>query len=290
MSRRESKQFDSEDSRSYWEGHDAVTRSLDFEADPDGLNAVCHVGAPRWLNAYYAKHQRIVYARLLDCLPRPATDPRALDVGCGAGRWCRLLAERGYAVTGIDLQPTMIESNRSRHPDVEFVCTSIQDYRPAASFDLVSSVTVLQHLPDAEQDRAVERIRGLTRQGAHVIALENVSDRGAHMFANPAEVWIARFAKHGFKLAASQPYDYSPTLRVLDAARGRVGGVDTFSPPRREAVQDGKERPRRRPGLRAFFHALQRAAVVVDDRLEPALSRRRWGLAPLHYGFLFEAG
>jgi hypothetical protein len=172
---------------------------------------------------------------------------------------------------------------------VEFECAAIQDYQPATSFDLVSSVTVLQHLTDADQDRAVERIRSLLIVGAHVIALENVSDRGAHMFGHPAEVWIAKFAKHGFKLTASRPYDYSPALRVLGAARTRLGGVNTFAPPRRDAVQDGWDQPARRPRLRGLFHALQRAAVAMDDRFEPALSRRRW-FAPLHYGFLFEAG
>ena len=39
---------------------------------------------------------------LLACLPRAATG-RALDVACGAGRNALHLAERGYAVTGVDI-------------------------------------------------------------------------------------------------------------------------------------------------------------------------------------------
>ena len=43
---------------------------------------------------------------------RPGT--RVLDVGCGVGRWSRLLAARGADVTGMDLSPTMIAEARRR--------------------------------------------------------------------------------------------------------------------------------------------------------------------------------
>ena len=74
---------------------------------------------------------------------------RALDVGCGEGRFCRVLKAAGVAVTGIDPTPQLLETARQRDPS--------GDYRPgraellefeAASFDLVVSYLTLVDIPD----------------------------------------------------------------------------------------------------------------------------------------------
>ena len=49
------------------------------------------------------------------------TGTRVLDVGCGVGRWSRLLAARGADVTGVDLSPTMIAQARTAGPHAEGV-------------------------------------------------------------------------------------------------------------------------------------------------------------------------
>ncbi len=40
----------------------------------------------------------------------------ALDVGCGEGRFCRMLAAEGLSVTGVDPAATLIEQARALHP------------------------------------------------------------------------------------------------------------------------------------------------------------------------------
>jgi SAM-dependent methyltransferase len=73
----------------------------------------------------------------------------ALDVGCGEGRFCRMLRDRGIAVTGID--PTQALLRRARELD------PAGDYREGraealdfavASFDLVVSYLTLIDIPD----------------------------------------------------------------------------------------------------------------------------------------------
>jgi 2-polyprenyl-3-methyl-5-hydroxy-6-metoxy-1,4-benzoquinol methylase len=73
----------------------------------------------------------------------------ALDVGCGEGRFCRVLRDRGIAVTGID--PTMALLRRARELD------PAGDYREGraealvfadSSFDLVISYLTLIDIPD----------------------------------------------------------------------------------------------------------------------------------------------
>jgi SAM-dependent methyltransferase len=265
-------------------------------ADPDALGNVCHAGAPIWFNQYYARHQRTVFQLLLDQMP-VMPGARALDVGCGAGRWCRLLAERGFRVQGIDLQPALIERNRARYPNIAFDCVPIQDFAPQELFDLVTTVTVIQHVPFEEQGRALAKIASVLKPGGHVLSLENVEDQGAHVFANSIERWTKAFADVGLSLVSIRRYDYSPGIRLTSAAVSaaarlarRLGVI---------AKQDGPEVPQApsadgmdegtgfRKALRGCGWAIRRAAVAFDDRVEPHLIERNANLPTVHCGFLF---
>src|SRR5688572_30921420 len=56
-------------------------------------------------------------------LPRAlALKPRAaLDVGCGEGRFCRMLAKHGVETTGIDPTPSLIAHARQRAPNGRYI-------------------------------------------------------------------------------------------------------------------------------------------------------------------------
>jgi SAM-dependent methyltransferase len=56
-------------------------------------------------------------ADLVERTVRPAAGARVLDVGCGRGRHARILAARGYRVTGIDLSPRAVHTARRRAAD-----------------------------------------------------------------------------------------------------------------------------------------------------------------------------
>jgi SAM-dependent methyltransferase len=82
----------------------------------------------------------------------PRRRERALDFGCGAGRLTQALARRFEHAVGVDVAPGMIEA--ARRLDVsegraEFVLNDHPDLRrfEDASFDLVYSNLVLQHMP-----------------------------------------------------------------------------------------------------------------------------------------------
>lgn len=73
----------------------------------------------------------------------------ALDVGCGEGRFCRMLGERGIKTVGIDPTEALIEEARRRHPEGEYRIGRAEalDF-PDASFDLVVSYLSLIDIPD----------------------------------------------------------------------------------------------------------------------------------------------
>ena len=77
------------------------------------------------------------------------TFDRALDVGCGEGRFCRMLQARGLSTTGIDPTPALIAEARQRDPSGDYRLAGAErlPFEPE-SFDLVVSYVTLVDIPD----------------------------------------------------------------------------------------------------------------------------------------------
>lgn len=118
---------------------------------------------------------RPIIARL-DELGLPASRDDALDFGCGAGRLTRALASHFDQCVGVDISPTMVELARELNRDVANcrfeVCTDLAAW-PNASFDLVLTMLVLQHLPGREAvlDTLDELVRVLRPGGILIFQL-----------------------------------------------------------------------------------------------------------------------
>jgi SAM-dependent methyltransferase len=208
----------------YWED-----RAQRFAGEGAGLAAVCAYGMPEFYNQTIQLEQRLALRRWLDV--RPGT--RVLDVGCGVGRWSRLLAERGARVTGVDLSPTMIDQARRRaavegvadHCDFRVQDLSRLDVE--GPFDLVLGVTVLQHILDPELLHAA--VRGMTARlapGGRMVLLEAapaaVVDRcDSTVFrARQRDVYLKLFEECGLELRGLTGVDPAPLrMRLLPHLR-----------------------------------------------------------------------
>ncbi|GLY06300.1 class I SAM-dependent methyltransferase [Actinoplanes sp. NBRC 101535] len=74
-------------------------------------------------------------ARMIDAmLPRAA---RILDAGCGTGRVGGLLAATGHQVTGVDLDPVLIEEARRNHPGSTWQVGDLSELALDTRFDLI---------------------------------------------------------------------------------------------------------------------------------------------------------
>ncbi len=276
--------------REYWVSHASRVGKVDYDRDPDGLGNVCLAGAPLWLNRYYARFQRRVFDYLLGLLPPAQPGAWALDVGCGAGRWSRRLASHGYRTVGIDVQEDLIRDDSKRYPRITFVCTSIQDYVPSQTFHLICSVTVIQHVPFEEQKVVLRRLRGLAVSGGHLIALENVRDQKADVFANSEAEWQEKFREAGFVAIAARHYDYSPFLRAKAWLGKRLRKDSELS------MVEIKRRSRAGPGPRwgqRFISGGKTAAtgvcVALDSLIEPVCLALTPSFSGRHCGFLLKA-
>lgn len=84
---------------------------------------------------------------------------RVLDLGCAAGAYCRALSERGFSVTGADVNVEYVRLARERGIDA----VHVGDTLPFAdgSFDTTVAFEVLEHV--ADHDQFLREARRVTR-------------------------------------------------------------------------------------------------------------------------------
>jgi ubiquinone/menaquinone biosynthesis C-methylase UbiE len=109
----------------------------------------------------------VLDAPMLECV-RGRGFARALDVGCGEGRFARMLRDLGIAVTGIDPTPALIERARTLDPagDYRDGRAEALDF-PAQTFDLVVTYLTLIDIDDA--DAAIAEMARVLRPGGTLL-------------------------------------------------------------------------------------------------------------------------
>jgi SAM-dependent methyltransferase len=116
------------------------------------------------------RYQNAGNPALLDLIDIPAG--RALDCGCGAGDNARLLRQRGWAVTGVTLDPA--EARATGAQGAAAVLADLATGLPfGGRFDLVVLSHVLEHLVDPALLLG-EAARVLAPGGRIAVALPNV--------------------------------------------------------------------------------------------------------------------
>jgi len=129
--------------------------------------------------ADYDRFASLEPGRIRDWLEKqlPAGGHRALDAGCGAGRYTQVLAEHYDDVIGVDISEPLIDIARRRRsgPNVRYLVADLMSVADAHGFDLVFSSTTLHHLPDLMA--ALLHLRGLVRAGGVAILIDNIASR-----------------------------------------------------------------------------------------------------------------
>jgi 2-polyprenyl-3-methyl-5-hydroxy-6-metoxy-1,4-benzoquinol methylase len=245
-------------SAEYWE-----QRARDYARDGAGLRAVCSYGMPSFYNGYIHLTQQLALSRHL----RVEEGTPALDIGCGIGRWTRMLARRGARVVGVDLSPTMIDEARLRTvragltSRVEYAIGDLRTLDLGREFPLVTAVTVLQHILD-ERDfsRGVCNLALHLARGGRAVLLEAAPSR-ANASCDTA-VFRARTAA-----------EYCDAFRAAGLRCVEMHGVDPA--PFKQRVLP-RYRSMSRPAAAAALFGATALSLPYDALLGRRMTHRSW--------------
>jgi SAM-dependent methyltransferase len=206
--------------KEYWAGLAAKERSDDAR----GFAPVLHPNAPAWFNQLIDEMQFRAIRRALK-MAGVAAGARTLDVGCGTGRWVRRYEGMGLRVTGVDATAGMLKMARNRGTPSPL--TGGEAFRlPFAdgAFDLVSDVTVVQHIPAARQAEALGEMVRVLRPGGKMVLMELIRGEDAHIFPRKPRDWIEQVTSRGAKLRGWFGQEFLVFDRAFVAAARIVSG------------------------------------------------------------------
>lgn len=118
--------------------------------------------------------ERFTESEMAFVLSKVRPSDRILDMGCGTGRFTVPMATIANQVVGLDLTPAMLEQAR-RNADKAGVTPELQQGDmcdlpfPDESFDLVTSMLALMHIPPTDRPRVFSEVSRVLRPGGRAV-------------------------------------------------------------------------------------------------------------------------
>lgn len=143
-------------------------------------------------------HNRHYYKYILNKIPYPCEV--ILEIGCGNGELCRLMAGKSRNIFGVDLSEKMIENaeKMSSEKNIKFINADILTclFEPN-SFDYIVSVATFHHLPYSE---ILEKSKQWLKEGGTLLILDiykekTILDYLVSLVAIPSNIFM-NFSKN----------------------------------------------------------------------------------------------
>jgi len=116
----------------------------------------------------------------------------ALDIGCGTGKYLKLLKEGGFKTDGIDSSETAVEfTKKALGKDSNILCVDMFDYDiPKDKYDLVVSIATIHHGDKKQVQRLINKIhKALIKKGKIFISVPDLeSGKKWHTFKDNKEI------------------------------------------------------------------------------------------------------
>jgi SAM-dependent methyltransferase len=181
------------DPATYW---DAKAR----RAQGDASRAVCMDDPLENLCIDRIQRRLIPDAIRQSVLPGNRPGDRALDFGCGTGRWMKFLTDSGYAYSGVDISREVIALAKKAHPKSDLQAFDGLHVSDADnSFSLVMSIGVIHHNQYHKQDEIIRELIRVTKPGGYLILFEGIGPRaqeGVVEYPRSLANWRETFESH----------------------------------------------------------------------------------------------
>ncbi len=161
------------------------------------------------VNQEYAKETGItveqIFQKFFDSLDRKS---KILELGCNVGLNLRMLQKMGFTnLYGVELNKKALDIAQKNSKNITFINSSIEDFEPSETYDLVYTAGVLIHINPSVLDSVLKKIINLTNR--YVFGFEYYSD-------NLVEIKYRDYAnvcwKQNFPLLFTK---LSPSLKVI---------------------------------------------------------------------------
>lgn len=244
----------------------------DFRSsDPAGIAPVLHPGAPAWFNKLIDKQQFHAVRRALALAKIPPA-ARSLDVGCGTGRWVRRYEQLGFRAAGLDVTPGMLKT--ARQCGTAGLLVAGEAYQlpfSDATFDFVSDVTVVQHIPSELQPAAIGEMMRVLKPEGHLLLFELIRGRGPHIFPRSPEDWIEQAGSHGAALVGWFGEEFLLPdrlfVRMVQSLSGGNGNGHDTGAPLADSGSHGKS------VIRKAYWQLRHITASVSARTDPLVEK-----------------
>lgn len=268
--------------KEYWAGLADKFHS----ADPAGFAPILHPGTPAWFNLSIDGLQFCAMRRAL-ALAEVAPGARILDVGCGTGRWLRRYLSLGLDATGVDATPQMLRVARTRGTTAP-VAAGEANHLPFrdGEFDVVSDVTVIQHIPTAQQPQALIEMTRVLKPGGRLILFELIRGDDSHIFPRSPQGWMDLGASCGLRARGWFGQEYLLLDRVF--VRVAQGVMRRREDPGAVGADTGEVMSPRPTMLRRVYWGLRHATVPFSVWAEPVVGRLCPGRLATHGVFVFK--
>lgn len=195
-----------------------MTTSLHENADPRELDKFGEL-AHRWWDPHSEfKPLHDINPLRLDWIDGCVglSGKRVLDVGCGGGILAESMAKRGAIVTGIDLSERAIAVARlhllesGQQVDYRLIAAEALAAEMPASFDVVSCMEMLEHVPDPAS--VVRACKDLVKPGGQVFLSTINRNLKSYLFAVIGAEYLLNLLPRG-------THDYARFQRPSELAR-----------------------------------------------------------------------
>ena len=171
--------------------------------------------------------------QLLEWMKRQGIRPKnAMDLACGTGILCQILARQGIEAAGMDFSAGMIQIAREASPQIPYQVADMITFRPETQYDLVTCTgDALNHIPAlTDVARIFENVYAYTSPGGWFVF--DILDENEVSTSDPFEMDFTDRIRVWFQMTRPGEHQVNLKIRVFE------DGALQFEENIRETVHD----------------------------------------------------